>query len=163
MNELLDFIADLIIDFFDFLCSLIFTSKYTFKKVTDITSDVMKEMKEKDSIKGVILDVDETIRFDMKSVPKENDAWINALQADFKVVVLTNGYDKSINLYFKEKGITVINYAHKPLKKYFAQAMKELNLNTNEILVIGDSSFADILGGNIANMITCKIKIKKFF
>lgn len=160
MNFLIDFLTDILIDFLDLIAGLIFTPIYSFNKVTDITDEELDRMKKLHGIKGIILDVDETIRFDMQSVPDENDKWIDNIRKSYKVVVLTNGLDDSIVSYFEGKEVKVI-HSVKPLKKYFKMAMNELDLKPEEILVIGDNPFTDIFGGNKMNMVTCKIKRHK--
>lgn len=163
MDCLITFLAELFIDLLDLFAEYLFKPTYSFKKLTDITDEVLEEMKEKHNIKGIILDVDETIRFNMGLVSKENDEWIDDVTSKFKVIVVTNGLDHSINSYFKKKGIKVFCRAFKPLKKYFKKAMEELELPANEILVIGDNSFTDVLGGNRMKMTTCKVKNHKGF
>ena len=60
--------------------------------------------------------------------------------------------------YFKEKGITYISFAHKPLKMNFLKACKEMNVQPDKVLVIGDSLFDDVLGGKRNNMKTALVK-----
>ena len=47
------------------------------------------------------------------------------------------------------------------MKRYFIKACNELNLNPNEVLVIGDDIFSDIYGGNRCNMTTVKVNSEK--
>ena len=60
--------------------------------------------------------------------------------------------------YFKEKGIAYIYFAHKPLKMKFLKVCKEMNVQPDKVLVIGDSLFDDVLGGKRNNMKTALVK-----
>ena len=55
-------------------------------------------------------------------------------------------------------GIDYIGFAHKPLKKNFRKACDKLELNPEDILVIGDDTFSDIYGGRRNGMKTIRVK-----
>lgn len=126
-------------------------------KVRDINEEVISYLKEKYGIKGVILDVDKTIRKNMKKIPKCNQEWIENLKKQLKVIIVSNGLDKNIDDYFKKRGIEYIGLAYKPLKKNFQIACQKLGLKPEEVLVVGDSLFTDIYGGKRNNMRTLHI------
>ena len=143
-----------------FLCRLIHADKEV-ESVTELTSSEIDKLIDYYGIKGVILDVDETLRFNMKQVPTENDKWLDMLKDKLKVVVLSNGVDKNIETYLKEKGIIYISFALKPLKKNFIKARELLSLPSSAIAVIGDDILSDIYGGKRNNMVTIKINSKQ--
>jgi HAD superfamily phosphatase (TIGR01668 family) len=58
----------------------------------------------------------------------------------------------------KSLGIDAIFGALKPRKKAFVSAMHLMQLNYDEIAVIGDQIFTDIYGGNRLNMYTIFVK-----
>ncbi len=127
-------------------------------KVSDINEEVITYLKEQYGIKGIILDVDKTIRKNMQKIPKCNQEWIENLKRHLKVIIVSNGLDKNIDNYFKKRGIEYIGLAYKPLRKNFQIACKKLNLEPEEVLVVGDSLFTDIYGGKRNNMKTLHIK-----
>lgn len=59
--------------------------------------------------------------------------------------------DKKLEEYFKEKGITHIPFAFKPLKMNFKKACEEMAIDPEKILVVGDSLVDDILGAKRNN------------
>ena len=120
--------------------------------------DEIKKLKKEYGIKGIILDIDETVRSDMGDIPKVNQEWISMIKDELKVIVVSNGIDKKVERYFELLGIDYIGFAHKPLKKNFRKACERLELNPEDILVIGDDTFSDIYGGRRNGMKTIRVK-----
>lgn len=89
----------------------------TLKEVNDINLELIKKLKSTYGIGGIILDVDETIRKDMMKIPDCNKEWIKYMKQEFKVLILSNGYDNSVKNFANENGIEYIGFAKKPLKK----------------------------------------------
>lgn len=130
---------------------------FHFNQVINLTEELLLQIKQQYQIEGIILDVDETIRTDMKSIPKCNQEWIDTLKKHFKIIIVSNGLDGKIEEYFKQKQIDYIGFAHKPLKMNFKKACEKLNLQPENVLVVGDSLFDDIYGGKRNNMKTALI------
>ena len=142
------------------LCKLIHANKYI-TSVTELSIEEIDKLIEYYGIKGVILDIDETLRFDMGDIPIENIEWLDMLKTKLKVIVLSNGMDKNIRSLLEEKGIVYLSMALKPLKRNFIKACNILELNPNEVVVIGDDIISDIYGGNRCNMTTIKVNSDK--
>lgn len=130
---------------------------FHFNQVTNLTEEFLLQIKQQYQIEGIILDVDDTIRTNMKSIPKCNQEWIDTLKKHFKIIIVSNGLDGKIEKYFKQKQIDYIGFAHKPLKMNFKKACEKLNLRPENVLVVGDSLFDDIYGGKRNNMKTALI------
>ena len=124
--------------------------------VNEIEINDIKKLKEQ-GFKAIILDVDQTIRKYKRKIPQANKEWLEKLREELKVIVVSNAYDKNIEMFFNEKGIPYIGYAAKPLKKSFVNACKLLDVKPEEVIVIGNSLLADIYGGNRNNMSTIKV------
>lgn len=123
-----------------------------------LDKETIARLKREYGIKGVILDIDETVRQDMKSIPKVNSDWIDMLKSELKVIVVSNGVDGKVERFLELKGIDYIGFAHKPLKKNFRKACDSLGLKPEEILVVGDDIFSDIYGGKRNNMRTALVR-----
>ena len=119
---------------------------------------MIKKLKEDYNIEGVIIDVDETLRKDMKDMPKCNKEWLESLKGELKVVILTNGIDKKLGKYFKSQDIDYIDFAMKPLKRNFKKACNRMDVKPENVLVIGDDLFDDIHGGQKNKMKTILVK-----
>ena len=158
MKSIEDLLFEKLCDMINFGLSKIIKPDITIDKVTELDENQIKELKQKYGIEGIILDVDDTLRKDMKSIPKVNQEWIEKLGEQLKVIILSNGIDKNLEKYFEEKGIGYISFAHKPLKKNFIKACEELNINPEKMLTVGDSVIDDVLGGKINKMKTALVR-----
>ena len=158
MKPLEEIVADKIFDIINYILSKIIKPDITVDNVTQLSEEEIERIKQEYGIEGIILDVDETLRKDMKSIPKSNQDWIESLRGKIKIIILSNGIDKDIEQYFKEKDIDYIGFACKPIKKNFLRACEKMNLKPEEVLVVGDSLFDDIYGGKRNNMKTVLVK-----
>ncbi|MNT68848.1 hypothetical protein D3C72_2071100 [compost metagenome] len=93
----------------------------------------------------------------MSSIPKCNEEWIDMIRSKLKVIVVSNGIDGKIEEFMKTRDINYISFAHKPLKKNFMKACEIMEIQPENVLVVGDSLWSDIYGGNRNNMKTIKV------
>lgn len=158
MMTLDELVANKLMDLVNYILSKIIKPDITLDKVTQLNAKEIEKINQKYGIEGIVLDVDDTLRKNMKSIPKANKDWIESLRGKIKIIILSNGKDKNIEKHFKEKGIDYIGFAHKPLKRNFLKACQKMNLNPDKVLVVGDSLFDDIYGGKRNNMKTALVK-----
>lgn len=155
-------IEDYIFDKVDYLIQLtlskIIRPDLQFDKVTDINEKVLDEFIQIYGIEGIILDVDETLRNETEHIPKCNKKWIEMIKGRLKVIILSNGKSQEIEDYFKSIGIDYIGFAHKPIRRNFLKACKKIDVDPQKVMMIGNSLFDDIYGGNRNNMITTLVK-----
>ena len=157
MKPIEDRIADKIFEGINYLLSFRIKPDMTIDKVGDLKLEDIRRLKAQ-GIKGVILDVDETLRCNMGNIPRCNQEWLDILKSELKVIIVSNGVDGKIEKYFDAKGIDYIGFAHKPLKRNFNKACLKLGLKPEEMMIIGDDLFSDIYGGKRNNMKTIKVK-----
>lgn len=158
MKTLDELIADKIMDLVHYVLSKFIKPDMILEKVNQLDLDAIDKLKQQYGIEGIILDVDETLRKEMKNIPKCNKEWIESLKGKFKVIIVSNGNDQKIEQYFREIGIDYIGFAHKPLKKNLLRACEKMDLGPDKVMIIGDSLFDDIYGGKKNNMKTALIK-----
>ena len=111
-----DIVVDKICAIVNYMLSIIIKPDIQINKVTELDKDAIVNLKQKYGIEGIILDVDETIRKDMKYIPEVNQKWIDSIKEELKIIVVSNGKDGKIEQFFKERKIDYIGIAHKPLK-----------------------------------------------
>ena len=151
-------VADKILDLVHYVLSKFIKPDITLNKVNELDVQAIEKLRQQYGIEAVILDVDDTLRKDMKDVPKCNKEWIEGLKGKIKIMIVSNGVDKDIEKYFKENGIDYIGFACKPLKKNFLKACEKMNVKPENVLAIGNSLFDDIYGGKRNNMKTALVK-----
>lgn len=107
--------------------------------------------------KGIIFDIDNTLVHHGDDSTKEIDALFKVIQnIGFKTLLLSNNNEERILRFTKNIDTLYICDAEKPKTKNYYRAVKMLNLNKKEVIVIGDQVFTDILGANksgIANIL----------
>lgn len=158
MKTLDELVADKILDLVHYVLSKFIKPDMTLNKVNELDIQAIEKLRQQYGIEAVILDVDDTLRKDMKDIPKCNKEWIESLKDKIKIIIVSNGVYQNIEKYFKENGIDYIGFACKPLKKNFIKACKKMNVNPESVLVVGDSLFDDIYGGKRNNMKTALVK-----
>ena len=120
------------------------------KHVTDITPEMLHVMK----VKGMILDVDNTLSRHGCPIPFEGSIeWTHEMRAaGIKVIIVSNNFKKRVSEFAAKYDLPYLYRAFKPLPKGYKQAMHYLHLPPKEIVVVGDQIFTDVLGANAAGM-----------
>lgn len=114
------------------------------KKVEDITI----EMLIKNKIKLLILDVDNTLIDYYKNLSEEVIKWAKEMRGQgIKLYILSNTNNKEkVEKVAQKLEIPYKHFAMKPLKKGFKKIEKETNIKPENIAVVGDQIFTDIIG-----------------
>ena len=122
--------------------------------------EITLEFLRKNNIKGLVLDIDNTLIDYDKNLLEGTQNWCeNLKQNKIKLCILSNTNKvKKVEKVAKILDLEYIYFAHKPNKKGFLKAKELLNLNLNEIAVVGDQIFTDVWGGNRLGMYTILTK-----
>ena len=127
-----------------------------FNKVTDISPQFFID----NNLKGVILDVDNTlIGLDGKNL--ENVfKWIKSLkESNIKVCIASNSKNKKkISKFSSEAKIPFFLLSCKPLKRGLKKALRELDLQPENVAEIGDQLFTDVWGAKRMKMFSILTK-----
>lgn len=128
---------------------ILYPKKYI-NNVLEISADFLK----KENINGLILDVDNTLLFYDRTMVKGLPQWIdNMKRNNIKLCILSNTNKKDkVDKLSKKLDIPYIFFAKKPLKSGFKKAAKILNMKNENIAVVGDQIFTDIIGANRMKM-----------
>lgn len=118
--------------------------------VTNISLDILKNR----NIKGLILDVDNTLINYDKKILEGSIEWCEKLKEEgikFCIVSNSNKEDK-VKKVAKTFGIPYIFFAKKPFKKGLLNGAEIMNLDPENVAVVGDQIFTDVIGSNRCNM-----------
>lgn len=127
-----------------------------FEKVEDIAIEFL----EKNNIHALILDVDNTLIDYYRNLSESKLEWSDKLKkAGIKLYILsnTNKVDK-VEAVSKKMDIKYIHFAKKPLKGGFLKIQKILKEKPENIGVVGDQIFTDVIGGNRSKMFTILVE-----
>lgn len=130
------------------------------KEYLDSVKNISIELLQKNNIKGLILDVDNTlIDFD-KKMPDGVETWVqNMKNSGIKFCILSNSNKlEKVGSVAEKLQIPFIHFAKKPFKAGFERAKKVLQLEANEIAVVGDQIMTDIIGANRSKMFSILVK-----
>ena len=110
----------------------------------------------RDGIRGVILDLDNTVVAWNAPAPTEAvRQWVDRLrQAGLKACIVSNNFRGRPRAIGKTLGIPVVLGAVKPIPWAFRRAMTIMGIPARQTALIGDQVFTDILGGNLVGMYT---------
>lgn len=121
---------------------------------------ITAELLDEHGVTGVILDADNTLVPRQKyHLDDERRAWLTDLQAAGKrFCVLSNSFHVGgIQRMVDEFGIPTISVARKPMRQGFRRALAALGTTPAETCIVGDQLLTDILGGNLAGMLTIMV------
>ena len=112
----------------------------------------------KNNVKCLLFDLDNTcVGYKEKFPTKELEELFNNLtKKGFKVIIFTNAPQKRVVPFIKLH-VICHSSSKKPFKKNFQKIMKKYRLAKEEICIIGDQLFTDILGGNRVGIVTCLV------
>lgn len=129
-------------------------------KYIDKVEQITIEFLQKNKIKALILDVDNTLIDYNKNLSQSVIDWAKELKEQgIKLYILSNTNQKEkVEKVAKALEIPYRNLAKKPLKAGFLKVQKELKEKPENIGVVGDQIFTDILGGNRCNMFTILVE-----
>lgn len=121
----------------------------------DVT-DIDLKMLSSDGVKGIIFDLDSTLLAPRSGrLTPEVSQWLTDARNMFRLVIVSNNnhldYLADVE---KLLDMPLIGKAAKPSRKAFRKAQEILELNPEEIVVIGDRPLTDVLGGQRAGMKT---------
>jgi len=115
---------------------------------------------QQEGFQGIIFDLDNTIiPWDSQSMSPDVIEWLKSLLAQgFKICLVSNNMGVRVKNIAGVFGIPFVSRAYKPAKTGFRQAMNIMNLAENQVVVVGDQIFTDVLGGNRLGLYTIWVK-----
>lgn len=122
--------------------------------------EIKIEFLHKNKIKALILDVDNTlIDFD-KNLHEETIKWAEELKHQgIKLYILSNSNKKEkVETVAEKLNIEYEYFAKKPLKIGFKKVQKKIGERPENIGVVGDQIFTDVIGGNRSKMFTILVE-----
>lgn len=126
---------------------MIFKATEYFKKIISITPEFLL----KNNVKGLILDVDNTLTTHDNPVPANGVIeWIESMRKNnIRLIIVSNNHEPRVRPFAEMLNVDFVCDGKKPLTKGFKEALKKLNLSKNQVAVVGDQIFTDVLGANL--------------
>ena len=129
---------------------------FAFRRTIDITPEFLK----KHGIKGLILDVDNTLTTHDNPVPAEGiREWLDNMKNNgIKLIIVSNNNPDRVRPFAEPLGLDFVCDSGKPLKKGYIQAMTKMGLTNKETAAVGDQLFTDIWGAVFAGVTAIYVK-----
>jgi HAD superfamily phosphatase (TIGR01668 family) len=128
--------------------------------IVDGIRDITTEVLDKNHIKGLILDIDNTLVPNHVAEADENAIqWVERIKAaGYKVCIVSNAAKKRVIKFNDKLQLYALHRAMKPMTTAFRKASRMMGLKNENVAVIGDQIFTDVYGGNRAGMFTILVK-----
>ncbi len=123
-----------------------FYPQYMVKCVDEITPEHLQKW----GIRGLILDIDNTLTTHDNPVPGQGVAlWLKQMRDNgVQMIVLSNNTAQRVEPFAKILGLPFVANGKKPLKSGYLRCSKALGLPRDQLCMVGDQLFTDIWGGN---------------
>ncbi len=124
--------------------------------VTKLTPEILRA----NQIRGMILDVDETlVPFKDDVIPVEVTSWADQMRELVDIWLVSNNLSESrIGSIARDLKFPYFAWAKKPSRRKLRQAAQEMNLPEQKIAMVGDRLFTDVVGGNRLGMFTVLVE-----
>lgn len=129
---------------------MLFKADFAFRRVNDITPEFLFE----NNIKGLLLDLDNTLTTHDNPVPgKGVEEWLKEMKSfGIKLIIVSNNHPERVKPFADMLGLNFISEGKKPLSSGFNRAQVKLGIPFSQLAVVGDQIFTDMLGANLKNI-----------
>jgi uncharacterized protein len=120
--------------------------------VHQITAEVLRDL----GIEGVMVDLDDTLMAAAQdSLDPAVERWFRELhRAGFPVLILSNGEPLRVAAVASGLGVEALALSGKPFAPAFRRALRHLGTRAAATAMIGDQLFTDVLGANLAGLVS---------
>jgi len=126
------------------------------KPVIHLSADILKQHQ----LQGLILDVDETlVPLKSRQASDELITWVEEIRQVAKIWLVSNNLrENRIGGIAKSLALPYILGARKPSRKRLREAADGMQLPVDQIAMVGDRIFTDVLAGNRLQMFTILVE-----
>ena len=126
---------------------MLFSITAAFRAVTDISPEILSQL----GIRGLILDIDNTLADHNDPLPAEGVIeWIEMMkECGIRMVIVSNNFALRVKLFADLVGIDYVRESKKPFQKGYRLAAMRLGLPKRALAAVGDQVFTDVLGANL--------------
>lgn len=124
--------------------------------VLDLDAETLKQY----GLKGLVLDVDETlVPFKMAQVSEELLPWVEEIRQVSSLWLVSNNISEArIRRIAKSLNLPYIFGAGKPSRRKVRRAVEAMGFPVEQVGMVGDRLFTDVLAGNRLGMFTILVK-----
>lgn len=126
----------------------------------DVVIHITPEIIKKNNLKGLILDVDETlVPWNERTISPELLAWVEEIRPYVNIWLVSNNFSQNrIATIAKYLDLPFLYGAGKPSRRKLREAVKAMKLPLEQIAMVGDRLFTDVLAGNRLGVFTILVE-----
>lgn len=126
----------------------------------DCVLHLTPELLQRHGIRGMVLDVDETlVPITEKSVSEDLKGWIDTFKPDLSLWLVSNNVSQTrISNIAETLDLPYISGAAKPSRRKLKRAVEAMDLPIEQVAMVGDRLFTDVLAGNRLGMFTILVE-----
>ena len=130
------------------------------KLITNAVTDLSSDFLNKQGIRLLMLDFDNTIVPYTTSEPTEQmAAWLKTMtESEIGVCVVSNSHKDRVKIFCKAYGIDCVTHANKPFTKGIKVCLARYQIPPQACALVGDQIFTDVLGANCAGVKSILVK-----
>lgn len=134
----------------------LFRTTAAVKSVCDITPELLYSM----GVQGLLLDIDNTLTTHDNPVPPEEviDWILEMRRMGIQMQLISNNHESRVVPFAEQLGIPYVCESLKPLGKGFRKALQRMHLKKEQVCVVGDQLYTDILGANLFHVKSIYVK-----
>ena len=124
--------------------------EYRFERFNDVTAEFLLSI----GVKGVLIDIDNTMEPYEHPVPSDHVvAWLNSLhKAGIRTAIVSNNERERVKIFNNNLGMPAYAKAGKPFKKNLIRAMSDINTDRENTIFIGDQILTDVWAAHNAGI-----------
>jgi HAD superfamily phosphatase (TIGR01668 family) len=129
---------------------MLFHADIVLNSVLDITPELLAE----NNIKGLILDVDNTLTTHNNPLPAEGVSdWVKEMtERNVRMIIVSNNNSERVKPFAEILSLDYVSCGAKPLTYGINKARKRLGICRKHTALVGDQVFTDVLGSNLAGI-----------
>lgn len=124
--------------------------------ILSLTPDILQQH----HLKGLVLDVDETlVPMSVTQASDELKTWVQELRPTVELWLVSNNISQTrISRIAESLDLPYILGAQKPSRRKLRQAVMAMNIPVEQVAMVGDRLFTDVLAGNRLGMFTILVE-----
>jgi HAD superfamily phosphatase (TIGR01668 family) len=130
----------------------LFVPDFIFDNFYSITPEFLKE----NNISAIVSDIDNTlVTYDDEKPTLRVLSWLESLaSADIKISFVSNNSHERVRIFNEALGFFAVGKSKKPFKKNILHAVEYMNVPRENVCMLGDQIFTDVLAGQNAGLKT---------
>lgn len=124
--------------------------------IVELHPDIILER----GLQGMVLDVDETlVPMTLEMASAELEAWVNEVRSHVQLWLVSNNTSRTrIKTIAEALDLPYMSGARKPSRRKLRQASAAMGLPVEQVAMVGDRLFTDVLAGNRLGMYTILVE-----